>query len=233
MLDLSRLKAIIGERGLKKLDSSTVAVSGLGGVGSYAATSLARSGIGHLILVDFDVVEESNINRQEFALQSTIGKKKVDVAASILKDINPDIKLTLFSEKVIPEMCEEADFIIDAIDDIPAKIEIAKTFDNLISCMGTAQRIHPEMLEFGDIYSTKVCPLCRAFRKEARKVGIEKLQVVYSTETPINLETRFKAETSNNAKVSTKSQVLGSTSFVPPVAGFMLASYAVRKLIEN
>ncbi|MDO5329199.1 MAG: tRNA threonylcarbamoyladenosine dehydratase [Coriobacteriia bacterium] len=209
----SRTIDILGSKSFKKINNSTIVVCGLGGVGSYTATSLARSGVGSLILVDFDKIDKSNINRQEFAYISTIGKYKTDLAREIIKDINPECNVTCITEK-ITQPTFEADFVIDAIDDVPAKIKLAKAYNGkIISCMGTAQRINPEKLTYADIYETKVCPLCKAFRKEARKADIKSLPVVYSTETAI------------------KGEGLGSTSFVPPVAGFMLASYAVRQLI--
>lgn len=216
-----RLISLYGTDKILKLQNSSIAVIGLGGVGSFCSTALARSAIGQLVLIDYDKIESSNINRQEFANTLTIGTAKVDVAEKYIRNINPDIKLKTFCIKVteenIPYKLNKVNYIIDAIDDIPAKIILAKFAEQnnipIISCMGTAKRKNPFKFQFCDIYKTTMCPLCKSFRKKAREAGIKKLEVLYSTEQA----------------VVTYDNKLGSTSYIPPIAGMMLAG----KVIEN
>lgn len=215
----SRLRSIYTDQQMEKLFNTHVLVAGLGGVGSFCATTLARSGVGKLTLIDFDIIEESNINRQEFATHKTIGQKKVDVAKQIIFDINPNINLETFDEKIIEhnvsKICQDTDFIIDVIDDVPAKIALVKFAQensiSILSCMGTALRKDPTKLKFADIYDTSVCPLCKSFRKRAKDAKIDKLEVLYSTELALKPLT----------------DDLGSTSYVPPIAGMMLAWKAI------
>lgn len=219
-----RLASIFTAEQMQKLADSHVAVIGLGGVGSYSATALARGGIGKLTICDFDTIEASNINRQEFAFESTLGMKKIDVCKKTLIDINPDIHIDKFDFRLdcnnVDEVCKNADYIIDAIDDVSAKIVLAKYAQDkqipIVACMGTAMRIHPEMLEFADIYETSVCPLCKRVRKEAKNAGIKSLQVLYSKE-PV---------------IKSLDGSLGSTSFVPPIAGMKLAGFVFNTLIN-
>lgn len=223
----SRLLPIYGDDKVKRFFESKVAVLGLGGVGSYCASALARAGVGSLVLVDFDKVEQSNINRQLFAVESSVGRAKVEVAAEYIKDINPDIELDCVCEKIaetnISEICADVDYIVDAIDDVPAKIAIAKFSQDccvsLISCMGTAQRLDATQFKFANIYDTSVCPLCKTVRKLAREKDIKKLEVLYSTEPAV------KAPAD-----SPYSGMLGSTSYVPPIAGMMLAGKVLCEL---
>lgn len=217
----SRLRAIYNDQQMEKLFNSKVVVVGLGGVGSYCAISLARSCVGHLRIIDFDTVDASNINRQLFATDSTVGMHKADVAESMIRDINPDIQdekiIELLNHENADRLLSGVDYIVDAVDDVAAKIEIAKYAEEhdipLVSCMGTALRSDPFKFQFADIYKTSVCPLCRKVRKLAKENRIRHIQVLYSREPSIK---------SLNGK-------LGSTSFIPPIAGFMLAS----KVIEN
>lgn len=217
-----RLNAIYSPSQMTKLQKAKVAVIGLGGVGSFCATALARSAIGHLVLVDFDKIEHSNINRQEFAFCSTVGKKKIDVANKVIKDINPEICLSLYEQKIdvnnTEKICENCDYIVDAIDDVPAKIALVKYAQEnnipIVSCMGTAMRTQPELLHFDCIENTSVCPLCKSFRKLARSEGIKNLKVLYSKEKVIK----------------SSDECLGSTSFVPPSAGMMLAGHVINFL---
>lgn len=216
----SRLEAIYSEEQLKKFKNSHIAVIGLGGVGSFCASALARSGVGNLTIIDFDNIEASNINRQLFATENTIGKLKTDVAENYLHEINSSLKIITIPEKVNStnlNKIKSVDYIVDAIDDVPAKIEIAKFAQEnsvrLISCMGTAMRKDATLLRFDDIYKTSVCPLCKNVRKLAKENGIEKLEVLYSTEPAIK---------SQNGE-------LGSTSYLPPIAGLMLAG----KILES
>ena len=217
-----RTIALIGEDKFNALQKSHVVVFGLGGVGSYCATALARAGVGALTIIDFDLIDASNINRQEFAKVSTVGMPKVDIAEQILLDINPDLKLIKYQLKVdegnVSEMLKQADCVIDCIDDVPAKVAISKYCEdhgiNHVSCMGTALRLDASKFQFGDIFETSVCPLCKSVRKLARNAGIQKMNVLYSTEVPLKKT----------------GEELGSCSFVPPVAGMMLAGYAIKHL---
>ncbi len=215
----SRLIAIYGEEKLKRLNNSNVAVIGLGGVGSYCVAALTRSGIGTLTICDFDVVEESNINRQLFATEETISRKKTEVASDYLKKINSKLEIKSFAEKLkdtnASAILNNADYIVDAIDDVNAKITIAKYAEDkdipIVSCMGTAMKTDPSKLKFADIYKTDTCPLCKNVRKLAKEAGIEKLEVLYSDETSLK---------SQNGQ-------MGSTSYLPPIAGLMLAGKVI------
>lgn len=223
----SREISLIGEENLEKLNESTVMVFGLGGVGSYAAEALARAGVGKLILVDSDDVDISNINRQLYALHSTLGVKKVEIAAERIKDINPNCTVKSVAafynagdgKNFFTDNCT---YVVDAIDTVSAKIDIALECQNrnipLISCMGTGNKLHPELFEISDIYKTSVCPLCRVMRRELKNRGVKKLKVVYSKEQP----------KSN----SQKSRVPASISFTPPVAGFLLAAEVVKDICQ-
>lgn len=218
----TRLRPLFGEEALQKLNNSHVAVFGIGGVGSYVAEALARGGIGEITLVDHDVVSESNINRQLVALSSTVGQSKVSVMSSRIKDINPDITVHEKEIFYLPETCEEFnfddyDYVIDAVDTVTAKINLIEkcslTNTPIISSMGTGNKLHPELFEIADIYSTSVCPLAKVMRHELKKRGITSLKVVYSKEEP-----KIKAQTP------------GSASFVPGVAGLILAGEVIKEL---
>ena len=221
-----RTARIIGEDGVNQLAVKTVAVFGLGGVGSYAAEALVRAGIGHLIFIDKDVVDFSNINRQLVADQTTVGQLKVDVMMARAKRVNKDVDVKAFPIFFRPEDIEllkglNVDYIIDAIDDVPAKIALACHCEllgiPLISSMGTGNRLHPEKLHIADIYQTSVCHLARKMRKALKARGVRHLKVVYSTE-----EAR---------KIQGEGSTPGSISFVPPVSGMMMAGYVVRALL--
>jgi len=222
----ARIEALFGKEGLETLAHARIMLCGLGGVGGSCAEALARSGVGSLVLVDCDQVEQSNINRQAIAFSDTIGMRKTQAAQALLERINPKIETILFDERItaktLPAIMNAAgnvDFIIDAIDDVDAKIALALEAQTRhiphISCMGTARKLFPERLEFCDLYATHNCPLCRAVRSKARKAGIDALTVLYSTESP----------------AQTQGDVLGTTSFTPPVAGLMLAGFAIRTLL--
>lgn len=225
--EFSREISLIGEENFRKLNESTVMIFGLGGVGSYVAEALARAGIGKLILVDSDDVDISNINRQLYALHSTLNVKKVEIAAERIKDINPNCTVKSIAafynagdgEKFFTD---NYTYVVDAIDTVSAKIDIALECQNrnipLISCMGTGNKLHPELFEISDIYKTSVCPLCRVMRRELKSRDVKKLKVVYSKEQP----------KSN----SQKSRVPASISFTPPVAGFLLASEVVKDICQ-
>ncbi len=229
MSDFSRLELMYGLENIQKLKSKKIIVFGIGGVGGYSVEALTRCAIGKIDIVDNDIISPSNINRQLIALNSTIGKAKVDVMKNRMLDINPEIDVETYKMFFLPENKDEIDFskydyIIDAIDTIKAKIalvECAKKHNiPIISSMGTGNKINPCMLEITDIYKTSVCPLARVMRQELKKRNIEKLKVVYSKEQPIKIEnTKGKAVPSSN-------------SFVPSVCGLIIASEVIKDLIN-
>lgn len=220
----SRTALLIGEDGVKKLKNSRVAVFGLGGVGSYAAEALARAGVGELLLVDKDRVEESNINRQLVALYSTIGKEKTEIMKARIRDISPDCKAEARTVFYLPETegqfdLNKYDYLIDAIDNVTAKISLIcrASEENVpvISAMGAGNKLQPEKLRVALLSQTKVCPLARVMRRELKTRGVKDVKVVYSEEEP-----RFRGDT------------VGSVSFVPSVMGLMMAGEVVKDLIK-
>ncbi len=226
----SRTDMLIGSSSLNKLKNSRVALFGVGGVGGYVAEALARSGVGKIDLIDNDKVSPSNINRQIIALHSTIGMDKVSVAAARLKDINPQIEITEIPKFILPENINEFDFsqydyVIDAIDTVSGKLAIIEkaTEDNIpvISSMGTGNKLNPSAFQISDIYKTSVCPLARVMRYELRKRGIKKLKVLFSTEEPIR----------QSAPEGVK-PTPASISFVPSVAGLLIAGEVIKDLIK-
>ena len=226
-----RTALVLGEDGVKKLNGCRVAVFGLGGVGGYVVESLARIGVGTLDLFDGDVFSASNINRQILALQSSVGELKAKIAAQRVRAINPDICAHehpfFFNEETKDKVDFSAfDYVIDAIDDIGAKVLLAlcckKADTPIISCMGTGNKLDPMGFKVADIYKTKVCPLARVMRKKLKENGIEKLKVVYSEEEP---ETAVLNEGGRH--------VPGSVSFVPPAAGLLLAAETVKDLLSK
>lgn len=220
-----RTIGVIGEDNFKKLNNSSVIVFGLGGVGGAACEALVRSGIGSVAIVDKDVVDITNINRQIIATDETVGMKKTDAMKKRLLSINPSLKIVKYDLFYLPETADEInlseyDFAVDCIDNVTAKLELVERCNRLgvpvISSMGTGNKLHPEMLEIADISKTSVCPLARVMRRELKRRGINKLPVVYSKEEP----------------VKTELSVPGSMSFTPPVAGYLICSYVVRKLLD-
>lgn len=230
----SRTELILGKEAMERLARARVAVFGIGGVGGYAAEALARSGVGALDLVDNDTVSESNINRQIIALHSTVGKYKTDAAAERLRDINPNIGLVLHRTFFMPENAEEFDFtqydyVVDAIDTVTGKIELVMRAQAagvpIICAMGAGNKLDPTAFEVSDIYSTSVCPLARVMRCELKKRGVKALKVVYSREKPI-----FPAESGES---SPKGKAIpGSTAFVPPVVGLIIAGEVVKDIVS-
>jgi len=232
----SREELILGKTALQKLQSSRVAVFGLGGVGGYTVEALARAGVGALDIVDNDTIALSNLNRQIIATHKTIGRYKVDVMAERINNINPDCKVTIHKTFFLPENSADFDFsaydyIIDAIDTMSGKIGLVMAANDanvpIISSMGTGNKINPAAFEVTDIYKTSVCPLAHIMRKELKKRGIKKLKVVYSKEPPLKPE---KNITPND---SSRRSTPGSVSFVPPVAGFIMAGEVIKELIGD
>ncbi len=228
---LDRTARLMGKDAVARLLNAKVAVFGLGGVGSYAAEALARSGVGALVLVDGDDIEESNLNRQLFALRSTIGMPKALAAKERIAQINPDCAVEakkLFYLPGCEGLIDGCDAVIDAMDTVSAKLalaqECAKKGVMLFSSMGTGNKLDPEKLKLGDISSTSVCPLCRVMRHELKKRGIGRLCVVWSDETP--RESKFPGEARPSGRPAP-----ASCAFVPPVAGLLLCSAAVKYLV--
>lgn len=225
------MELLLDENQMKKLKESHVAVFGIGGVGGYVAESLARCAVGELTLIDKDVIDITNINRQIIALNSTIGEPKVEIMKNRILDINKNAVVHTFKKFFNDATLNDFDFskfsyIVDAIDTVSSKlllIEKAKDFGvKIISSMGTGNKINPAMLEVADIYETSNCPLARVMRQELRKRSVKHLKVVYSKESPI----KQKVLDSSSKKISP-----GSFSFVPPVAGFIIASEIIKDLI--
>ncbi|HAN22155.1 MAG: tRNA threonylcarbamoyladenosine dehydratase [Clostridiales bacterium GWF2_36_10] len=243
----SRTELLLGKDAMEKLAKSRVAVFGIGGVGSYTADALARSGVGAIDLIDDDTVCLTNINRQLIATHSTVGKLKVDVMKERLLDINPDINVITHKYFFDAESANQFNFcdysyVVDAIDTVTAKlilIECAKKVNTLIiSCMGAGNKLDPTKFEVADIYKTSVCPLAKVMRHELRKRGVERLKVVYSKEEvcePLeDMKNSCKAgcicPPETKRKCTVRRQVPGSISFVPSVAGLIMAGEVIKDI---
>ena len=233
--EFSRTELLLGEEKLNRLRHIVVMVLGAGGVGSHCIEALARCGVGRLILVDHDRVSLSNINRQSIALHSTVGQYKTKVMEEKIRDICPETKVTTYETFVLPEnieqlFAERPDYIIDAIDTVTAKLALAEKAGEygipIISSMGTGNKLHGELFEITDISKTSVCPLCRVMRKELRARGIRHLKVLYSREKPLAVS----PDLSEGGQEKRRS-IPGSVSFVPPVAGLLIAGEVIRDLL--
>ena len=233
--EFSRTELLIGKEKLDRLKNSVVMVLGMGGVGSHCTEALARSGVGKLILVDNDRVSLTNINRQSIAYHSTLGEYKTEVMRRRIRDICPQIEVKVYNMFVLPENIhrlfeETVDYVIDAVDTVAAKLALAETTREkgipIISSMGTGNKLHGERFEIADISETSVCPLCRVMRRELRARGIFHLKVLYSKEKPVRAAAFEAGEYSKDRPAP------GSVSFVPPVAGLLLAGEAIRDLAE-
>ena len=233
--EFSRTELLIGEEALGKLQRTTVLVLGVGGVGSHCIEALARSSVGRLILVDNDKVSLTNINRQSIAYHSTVGRYKTEIMKERIHDICPETEVLTYETFVLPENIEEIfkirpDYIIDAIDTVTAKLAVIERAKKeeipLISCMGTGNKLHPELFEIADISSTSVCPLCKVMRKELKARGIRGVKVLYSKEKPVDVSGKETGE-----EKGSKRSLPGSISFTPPVAGLLIAGEAVREII--
>ena len=225
-----RTSLVIGEKNIDRLSQSKVAVFGVGGVGGFVCEALARSGAGKLILIDGDTVAKSNINRQIIALESTVGKHKAEVMKESILDINPNaevnaLNIFLNSETVSTIDFTQFDYIVDAVDDIKAKVLLAKLAEEnripIIAAMGAGNKTDPTKFEVSDIFKTSVCPLARIMRHELKKTGIKKLKVVYSKETPKNPPYRIEGE-----------KTVGSLSFVPSVMGLIIAGEVIKDICK-
>lgn len=226
----SRAELLLGEEGIKRLRGARVAVFGIGGVGSFAAEALARGGVGHMALIDGDTVSLTNINRQLIATQKTVGRLKTEVMAERIKEICPETEVVEYpvvygaANRDLLDFASY-DYIVDAIDTVTSKLmlieEAKKAGTEVISCMGTGNKFDPTRFEVVDISKTSVCPLAKVMRKELKDRGIKGVKVVYSKELPMKPA---------NSEETGKRQIPGSLSFVPPVAGMILAGEVIRHI---
>ena len=221
----TRTENLIGKDKLKILQNSHIAVFGIGGVGGYVTEALIRAGVGKIDIIDNDTVSESNINRLIIATTKTIGKYKVDVMKERILDINPDVTVNAYNTLYLPNTADQFnfskyDYVVDAVDNVTAKIELVLRANNsnvpIISSMGTGNKLDPTAFEVSDIYKTEVCPLAKVMRTELKKRGVKKLKVVYSKEKPV-----------------TNQRPPASISFVPSVAGLILASEVIKDIIKE
>lgn len=221
----SRTELLIGKEGVEKLSKAKVAIFGIGGVGSFVVEALVRAGIKNFILVDNDDVEETNLNRQIIATYKTIGKPKVEVSKERILEINPNANVESYQEFFTKDsngiLDDTISYVVDAVDTVTAKIELVLQANKLnipiISCMGTGNKLDPTKFEVTDIYKTSICPLAKVMRKELKKREISKLKVVYSKEEPIKQQDRT---------------IPASISFVPSVAGLIIAGEVIKDIIK-
>lgn len=245
--EFSRTELLIGRKALEKLHDSKVAIFGIGGVGSYAAEGLVRAGVGKFVLVDDDRICLTNLNRQIHATRATVGAYKVDAMKERMLLINPDVQIETCKTFYMPNdrgglLDEQYDYVIDAIDTVTAKIDLIVVANEkgipIISCMGAANKLDPAQFEVADIYKTSVCPLAKVMRRELRQRGIRSLKVVYSKEQPIKPEENSEASCrlhcicpkGTRRTCTIRRQIPGSVSFVPSVAGLILAGEVVKDL---
>lgn len=246
----SRTELIFGKESMEKIYRAKIAIFGIGGVGSYCAEALARSGVYSLDLIDDDKVCLTNINRQLFATRKTVGQYKVDVAEERLKEINPNLHINKYKTFYLPETANQFDFckydyIVDAIDTVKGKLELVMQAEKanvpIICSMGAGNKIDPTAFEVADIYATKQCPLARVMRQELKKRGVEKLKVVYSQEPAIkpvedmtiNCKTGCICPPNTTRKCTERNQIPGSNAFVPPVVGLIMAGEVIKDIINR
>lgn len=231
----SRTEMLFGNEGMEKLNEAKVAVFGLGGVGSFVCEGLARAGVGNFVLVDYDKVDETNINRQLIATTKTVGKYKIDLMKERILDINPQAKVETYKEFYLADseldiITEDLSYAVDCVDTIMAKIAIickSKELDvPVISSMGTGNKLDPTMFEIADIYETSVCPLARIMKKDLKKRDITDLKVLYSQELPVDTS---NCEINKDARF----KVNGTVSFVPSVAGLIIAGEVIKDIVNG
>ncbi len=224
---LSRSRILLGESAITKLNNAKVCIFGIGGVGGYVCEGLARSGVGSFILVDKDVVSNSNINRQIIATTKSIGVSKVSLMKERILDINPKAKVEAKEMFYLPDTEKEIDFsdcdyVVDAVDTVTAKLLIIKRAKEyqipVISSMGTGNKLDPMAFRIDDISKTSVCPLAKVMRKELKERNISDVKVLYSTEMPI---------------VQGPVEAMPSISFVPSVAGLMIAGEVIKDIVRK
>ena len=233
---LTRTELVIGRDGLDKLRNSRVIVFGIGGVGGFAVEALARAGVGELTLVDNDTVSLTNLNRQIIATYDTIDQPKVEVMKKRIQSINKDCNVIthqvfVSNDNIEKLVAKDIDYVVDAIDTVSAKLGLAeycyKNNIKIMSSMGTGNKLDPTQFKVTDVFKTQVCPLAKVMRYELRKRGVDKLKVVYSEEMP----RKPKSEYSSEVKGTAKRPVPGSMSFVPPVAGMIIAGEVIRDIL--
>ena len=250
MLDqFSRTQLLLGAEAIEKFKNSRVAVFGIGGVGGFVVEGLVRSGIGAFDLIDDDKVCLTNLNRQIIATRKTVGKYKVDVMKERILEINPDAKVTTHKCFYLPDTAEEFDFsaydyVVDAVDTVSAKIELVLRAKEanvpIISCMGAGNKLDPTRFEVTDIYKTSVCPLAKVMRRELKKRGVKKLKVFYSKEEPIKPSEDMSISCRQNCicppgaehKCTERRAIPGSVSFVPSVAGLIIAGEILKDIAK-
>ena len=245
-----RIIDYIGEENFRKIANAKVLLIGLGGVGGYTFEALVRSGIKFITVIDFDTFENSNFNRQIYATIDSLNKNKAQIAALRASKINPEAKITCLEKKlsqddITKEFVTEYDYILDACDDTLVKVELMKVCAlyhvKLISCMGTGNKLDPTQFKITDIYKTKNCPLCKVMRYELRKRGVKKLKVVFSEEMPkkpkldevVSCINGCVCNFDNGRSCTNRRQIPGSISFVPPVAGFILAGEVINTFLDK
>ncbi len=234
----SRTELLYGKKSLEKLENARVAVFGIGGVGGYTVEALARSGVGHIDLIDDDRICLTNINRQIIATRKTVGKYKVDVMKERILSINPTCEVTTHKCFFLPENKNEFDFasysyVVDAVDTITQKNSVP-----IISCMGAGNKIDPTAFEVTDIYKTSICPVARVMRRELKKRKVKHLKVVYSKEKPLTPIEDMSISCKKNCicppgtvrKCTQRRAIPGSNAFVPSVAGLIIASEVINEL---
>lgn len=247
--EFSRTELLLGKDALEKLKNSRVAIYGIGGVGTFVAEGLVRSGVGKFVLVDDDLVCLTNINRQIHATRKTIGKAKVEVMRDRILEINPKAEVIAIKKFYMPDCAMEIirgdeDYIVDAIDTVTSKIDLIVNAKKLnipiISAMGAGNKLDPTRFEVTDIYKTSICPLAKVMRRELRKRGIDSLKVVYSKEEPIvpneseenSCKSGCVCPKGTERKCTARRQIPGSVSFVPSVAGLIIAGEVIKDLIK-
>ena len=246
----SRTELLIGKEGIEKLKNAKVAIFGIGGVGSFVVEGLVRAGVENFVLIDDDKICLTNLNRQIIATRKTIGKYKVEVAKERILEINPNAKVEVYQEFYMPNsknniIDNTLSYVVDCVDTVTAKIEIIMQCKKLnvpiISAMGTGNKLDPSKFKITDINKTKICPLAKVMRKELRKRNIENLKVIYSEEEPIKTDDTSESSCKTNCicppgtkrKCTIRNQVPGSISFVPSVAGLMIAGEIVKDIIKR
>ena len=246
----SRTQLLLGKEAIEKLQSSRVAVFGIGGVGGYVCEGLIRSGVGKFDLIDDDKVCLTNLNRQIIATRKTVGQYKVDVMKERMLDINPDAEITVRKCFFLPENADEFpfdeyDYVVDAVDTVSAKLELVMQAQKrgvpIISCMGAGNKLDGSQFRVADIYKTRMCPLAKVMRYELRRRGVKKLKVVYSEEQPtrpvedmpISCRTNCICPPGAQRKCTERRDIPGSVAFVPSVAGMLIAGEVVKDLTKN
>ena len=229
-----RTEMLLGKTAIERLHNSRVAVFGIGGVGGYVCEALIRSGVGAFDLIDKDTISITNLNRQIIALKSTIGRDKTQAMKERMLDIHPSADIRIYKRFFLPENAgefpfDEYDYIVDAVDTVTAKLALVlKAQENripIISCMGAGNKLDASLFRVADIYQTKVCPLAKVMRRELKKRGVKSLKVVYSEEKPMGINSEWQ-------RGENDSRIPGSTAFVPPVAGLLIAGEVVKDLIK-